>query len=782
MLKTLLGLENGQQITGLEFSLGSGWIQTLSLVVAGCALVVYLYRSETRIPADRRWFLGICKGISLLILLLMVLSPVASLQLTQPTRRTVIVMLDKSKSMTIQDQWTSPEEVSEAARIMGEISLGENLEENKVDSMRTKLEKVTRFDLAQAALNHRELQMIEKLKEKYNVRLFSFADKPKAEDVDFKAVKPDGDSSLVGSSLDEAVTRYAGQNVAGVVVLSDFVWGDEKKNPITVAQQLSKHQGIPVYPVAIGSGARDVQIEYLSAPKAVLLGNSVRVGVWLKSKGFAGKRAGLEVSLDGEKVTNEEIELKDGLQRTVIELKPTKKADAAVIKVTVQAPGDTRKENNSRSHVIKVLDEKIKVLYIEGMPRWEYRYLRRVLLLPDLKLDVRFLMTEGDPKLAQASPRHLASFPQVAKDAFHFDLIILGDVPARYFNKTQLELIKDLVKNRHGSLLMIAGPVGAPGTYHNTPIADILPVKLGTGKWEPLTTAPVLTKAGRESDITQLSLSPKLNDQIWAKVRPTYLPPLEGVPSGATVLLTKPEKPGQSEYPLIAWQRFGTGKSMFVATEDLWRMRREVGNRYHAEFWKQAIHFLAFSRLLGKNKQIRLNTDRASYSTGQEIQIFADVVDQSFKPVDPVRQPTYPVVISRQGSVVAEVELSPVAGSPGLYSERWAAGEDGTYQMKSKFADARISNQVTFRVDAIPTEYRQTEAKLKDAQQIADKSGGKLLKLSELGTLPAVLGNERPPDKVSRLQMELWDTPVLYVLLVLFAGIEWFVRRKNNLV
>ena len=118
---------------------------------------------------------------------------------------------------------------------------------------------------------------------------------------------------------------------------------------------------------------------------------------------------------------------------------------------------ETTDKNNSSSHSVRILDEKIKVLYVEGIPRWEFRYLRWV-LLRDPRLDVRFLMTQGDPALAGSSPRHIGSLPPNKEDLFKYDLIILGDVPAGYFNTEQLELIDELVKERGGSLMMLAGP------------------------------------------------------------------------------------------------------------------------------------------------------------------------------------------------------------------------------------------------------------------------------------------------------------------------------------
>ncbi|MEK6235712.1 MAG: hypothetical protein N2C14_13470 [Planctomycetales bacterium] len=404
------------------------------------------------------------------------------------------------------------------------------------------------------------------------------------------------------------------------------------------------------------------------------------------------------------------------------------------------------------------------------------------MLLRDPRLEVTFLMTQGDPALAATSPQHLAQFPRVAKDAFKYDLIILGDVPASYFNAAQMELMTNLVKSHGGSLLMVAGPMAAPATYAETSIAELLPVKLGGGQWDSFRDGPVVTAAGRESSVTTLSSLSETNDRIWAKVRPMYLPRLEGAKPGATVLLTKPKESEQiRDYPLIAWQRYGNGKSMFVATEDLWRMRLEVGDRYHARFWGQAVQFLTLSRLLGKNKQISLETDRRSYSAGEQIQIFANVLTQAF---EPVIESSYTVILERKDSVAAaaEMELTPVPDSPGLYSGTHLASEDGDYQLRTRPRDAEVSNQVDFEVATIPLEDRETGMQADVVRQIAEQSGGKRLNLLSLNELTKELGENKELSRPARMQIELWDKPILFILLVMFAGTEWYMRRRENLV
>ena len=461
--------------------------------------------------------------------------------------------------------------------------------------------------------------------------------------------------------------------------------------------------------------------------------------------------------------------------------------ESGTVELVVGTPalaGETTGANNSASHKVRILDEKIKVLYIEGMPRWEFRYLRWV-LLRDPRLDVRFLMTQGDPALASASPQHIGRLPQNKEDLFEYDLIILGDVPAGYFKADEIELIEELIGERGGSLLMVAGPMAAPTSYRDTAIADILPVKIGAGGWAPVLSNvhPVVTADGRESGSTSLALSDETTDRIWSHVSPMHaLPPLDGAKKGATVLLTlSGSSSGFDQYPLVAWQRYRTGKSLFVATEDLWRMRLEVGDRYHSRFWGQTIQFLTLSRLLGENKQVTIETDNSSFSAGDTVQIYANVLTESFEPVE---LPEYTVVLERKGAPdsAAEIALGPVPGSDGLFSGAHVAGEDGTYLLRAKAADAERANSPEFEVATVPPEARETGARHDVARQVAELSGGRTLTLAGLAALPSDLGPQPALTTVDHIDKELWDAPLWFLLILIFAAVEWFLRRRENLV
>lgn len=802
MLRFLLGLDGTEDAVAISVYFRAGWIVGLVLVAAALAISVYLYRRETTVSSGWRRFLATCQALSLLLLVVLLLQPVAAFQLAQTQRNSMVVLIDTSESMATQDSRKGPEELLEVAKLQQKVPFSQQPGGSALPS--DSLTPVSRLALAQMALEHPQINLLARLSEKFDVRAFTFDDqlrpqrdeasptadkqpvdgKPPAPVEWLRTLKADGKSSQVGSAIDDAVARNSGQSVAGVIVLSDFGW-IKGKDPVGVAREL-KTRGIPVYPVVVGlPSPPDIQVRRVIAPDVVFEGDQVPLRVQIDSRGFKGRTADLSFTIDGDTQTavTQQVELNGEVQFEQFMFKPQKKGGTLRLSFAVPpTEGEATPDNNQISHSVRILDEKIKVLYIEGMPRWEYRYLRWV-LLRDPRLEVKFLMTQGDPELPNTSSQYLT--PKDIKDAFKYDMIILGDVPASYFDAEQTRLIDELVRKRGGSLLMVAGPISAPSSYRDTPIGELLPVNIGSGQWQPIgdDLHPIVTPAGRASRSVSLGDTDEATDRIWSRVKPLHtLPPLVGAKPGATVLLSLPSESVEIRgYPLAAWQRVGSGKSMFVATEDLWRMRLEVGSRYHARFWGQTIQFLTLSRLLGQNKQIALETDRARYGSGEQVRLFANVLTESFEPVE---QASYSVTVARAGEPDSAVtlELAPLPDTPGLYSGEYLAGAEGTYRLATQPQYAEISNTVEFGVVNLPLEKRETSARADVAQQIAGMFGAQAMTLTQLADLPASLKGQEPSTVVIKRERDLWDAPLLFILLVIVAGLEWYARRRHNLV
>lgn len=790
MLKKLIGLDDGERIVNFVVHFRHSGILVLLALCAAVAFAVYLYRGEAMLAKWLRVLMGLCQALAVMLLVVVLAEPVLDARVVKPMKRTVLVMLDTSKSMDIRDIRARTADVEDAARITGAVGISNKLSEAEAAAIAARMTPRSRLELAQMALTNSEMRLIEKLAVEHDVRLFSFDETLRPEAGQDGTVAwlgkrvADGLSSQIGTTIAEAVDRHAGQPVDGVVVLSDFAWTGGR-DPADVAREM-KTRGVPLFTVGIGVSAQpDYSVRGIIAPDVAFAGDKIPLRVQVVSAGFDGKTGELALRVNGDAVSTQKVVFAGGVQFEEIVYKPAQKSGTIELEVAVSGPpGEVSKDNDKATHKIKILDDKINVLYVEGMPRWEYRYLRWV-LLRDPRLDVRFLMTEGDPALAATAPRQLAKFPEDPAEIMKYDLVILGDVPAKYFNAAQLDRMEELVRQGGGSLLMLAGPVGAPASYSDTAIAKVLPVKFVNEPWRAVSeeSYPVVTPEGLDSPCTSLVSPADANARLWARVKPlSHVPSLAGAKPGATTLLAlSGQVDGAQNYPLVAWQRYGNGKVMFVGSEDIWRLRLEEGSTYHARFWGQTIQFLALSRLLGANKQVALETDRRIYGTGEQIKIFANVQTASFKPST---DPAYKVLVEQlgQSQTPLEVELEPVPNSPGLYSGTCLAREDGTFVLKTLAVHKEVSNVVQFDVRTTTIEQRETDMQANVARQMAELSGGKVYGLSELGALPAALHRDDVLTQSIHRERDLWDMPLFFVALVLISGIEWALRRRDNLV
>jgi len=261
----------------------------------------------------------------------------------------------------------------------------------------------------------------------------------------------------------------------------------------------------------------------------------------------------------------------------------------------------------------------VKVLYVEGLPRWEYRYIK-LALLHHPAVRISCLLTSADPAFEQEAsdpdPKigfagRVKAFPETAEALAAYDVILFGDVDKRLFSDQQLDLIGDFVRKHGGGFGMIAGPHYSPVSYRNTPIADLLPVNIDRvspdGKDEQFSGEfrPVLTQAGRASLIFRSMEEPGGPSDVRPGLRGDA-DPLYWYCRGVSVRVASDREPPQilaihpsakapngSDAPLLVLGRCGKGTVLFSAIDDSWRWRPAVGQTAFADYWVEQIRALA---------------------------------------------------------------------------------------------------------------------------------------------------------------------------------------------
>jgi len=776
------------------------WIMIL-LMVLGAGYVIFLYRREQSVSPGRRMFLGGLRISIYLILIALLFEPVLTTARDVLIRSQLLVLLDVSESMAIEDPRTGEKDLRDAALALGKISMpgveapapeGSRPEKPRelTDEIRSQVASASRLELARGILNHPDLKLLREPDERRQIRYFRFGERLEPAKGEGETL-PDsilragatGQRTQLGTALQEAVNRFSGHSIDGILILTDGA-SNGGLDPLEVARRL-KERSIPIFPVGLGlTRPDDVRIKAVIVQDTVFEQDRVGVRVEIASSGFQGRTVDLTASLDGVEVARKTVLLDKEAQFEELSFVPRGEAGTRRLEIKLSPlDRETTLDNNLVERSIRVIDEKIKVLYVEGRPRWEYRYLRAV-LLRDPRLVVKFLLTEGDPDLAKASARYVGRFPDSDADAARFDLVILGDVPSYFFTAAQIQWIEKLLREDGGSFLLLAGQEHAPHSYRDTPIASILPVKLAAGNWMNVHSSvhPVVTPGGARSQMVLLGATERQTAALWALVRPLYrVPRLEGARPGATVLATLSggAGPGGPEaYPLIAWQRFGTGKSLFVGTDQLWRLRYRTGDRYHARFWGQAIRFLTLSRLLGENRRIRIETERKEYRSGERVDLYVNALNESY---DPILAPAYTVRI--EASHLAdpvEKHLQAVPGSPGLYQGHFTPDREGTYLVQARPGDQPFASSASFQVTPFRREKLEPDMQEELLKRLAELSGGKYLKMEDLPSLSSRIPAESRVISVPG-ERELWDHWILFVLLLSLACLEWLMRRRYDL-
>ena len=778
------------------------WARPLStamlvgILAAIVLLGLYLYRRPWGLP---RWLQVVLVSFRVLVLALIVaalMEPTAVTTEEHTRVRRLPVLLDASESMSMKDQRKLPGEIVEAASALGMVPLDEKIEPDQAvmeldAGQRQKITASSRLDLAKAVLTDSARSIFESLGEGRDVSYHSFGQSPRlisddkvvgAKDLAvLKAIEP---STSIASSL-EAVANSGGISPTGIVLLSDGIDSATSQRSEAVLRDLGS-RGIPVFTVPFGlPDPDDISISNIVMQEVAFSGDRVPVRVHLQSEGYEQRTARLSVLLNDRRVSSRIVRFDGGLQFEEIDFRvDVYEKGAAQIDVVIEPFEDEVSVTNNRvTRSIRVVNEKVNVLYIEGNARWEFRYLRAI-LKRDPRINATFIASNVGPEVARNSPEHIERFPAKREEAFKYDLVILGDVDSDFFTEEELGLLEELIRDRGASLLMLCGPMHSPASYAGTPVQTMLPVEFDPDeKWEQVSESiyPVLTPEGRSSLVMTLENEDGLNDRIWSRMAPMdQLPPLLDAKPGATVLAVLSDSTERDQsYPLVAWQRYGTGKCMSIASDRLWRLRFKTGDKYHWRVWSQCIQFMTLSRLMGEHKRIRLETDRSSYSVGSQGRLYAHVLDDNF---EPVVQSGFDVVVSGLDGTASgqQIKLQPDRSQPGLYEGYFTPPGPGRYRMEANEDDREISSVTEFQVSDFRQELADTDMRLKNLQRISGLTGGVTLGVRELPRLSSLVESGSVTTTV-RSERPLWDHWFVILLIVALLGAEWILRRRHDL-
>ena len=635
-----------------------------------------------------------------------------------------------------------------------------------------------------------ESPLLSALSERFLVRTLRFSSSTGRVD-SVNGMTFDGSQTKLAAALDGAREELAGLPVSGIVIVSDGA--DTSNEAVGDALLGIRAERLPVFTVGVGSPelTRDVQVDRVNVPRTVLKGASLLVNVVITQTGYGGRTVTLDVEDDGRLVGSQQVELPaDGSPATARVRAVATDAGPRLFRFRVAPQEDeVVVQNNVREALVEVRDRREQILYFEGEPRFEMKFIRRA-VQEDENLRVVSLQRTADTKFLRIGvedPEELVGgFPATREELFEYRALIIGSVEAGAFTGDQLQMIADFVDRRGGSLLVLGGARSfGEGGFGGTPVADALPLAIdpGTRASEPadltrLQVAP--TREGQAHAVTQIAEPETESVARWREMPlvTSVNAPLTGKP-GATVLLTGTDEGGRTQ-PVLAWQPFGRGKAVALTLQDTWQWQMHASvsleDQTHENFWRQMMRWLVDD--VPSVVEVRTTADQVE--PGEVVAIEADIVDGTFVELNDA---AVAAQVSQPGGGVLDVPLAWTGERDGQYRGTFIATEAGAYEIavdSSRAGDVLGSGLAYLRAGPSDVEYFDPIMHEPPLRRIAEETGGRFYTAeTSAGLAEDIRYAGRGVTSVE--ERELWNMPIVLIVLIGLVCAEWGYRRAVGL-
>ena len=719
------------------------------------SLVVFVLYARVRTLSMRdRMVLGLLRALAVLLVIGCLLRPGLVIASAVPQRNVFAMLLDDSRSMRIHD-------------------VGDT----------------TRLALVQRAFSDTSA-LSKKLGERFALRRFRFGAEasPLSSAHDLTGA---GTRSDLARALDDVREDLNGLPLAGVVLVSDGA--DNGGTRYDDALLALRARRIPVYTVGVGRERfeRDLAIEHVQAPRRALVGANIVVEADVRVRGIGRDVATIDVEADGRVVATDSVKAPSSGDLVHVRLR-VPSLTAGVHRLAVRAKPlahEIVSENNEWQTSIDVRAGPDRVLYIEGEPRPEFPFLRRA-VATDSGVQVVGLMRSADKKFLRLGVKDslelLGGFPTSREELFAYRAIILGSIEASFFTADQLRMIADFVSTRGGGLLVLGGRSSlSEGGFADTPLADVLPLTLtrGTpnedGPATSLTVHP--TRAGEALPALLLRATTMASRSKWDS-----LPALTSVNragtlrAGATVLLAGQVDGGKIDIPVLAWQRYGRGMSAVFAVQDSWLWKMDatiaVDDQTHQTFWRQMVRWLVDDA----PASFEVSASPGRVAPGEPVMLRAQLADRFFADINDAN---ISAAITRPSGTTTTVPLEWSLREDGSYAGRFTATDSGRYTIVAtakRGTDSTRTATATLLVDDRGADVAHAEQRPALLRRIAQETGGRYYTLDDVAKL-ADDAMFTESGVTVREANDLWDMPIVFVLLALLLGVEWGYRRRRGL-
>ena len=748
----------------LEFALPlPPWAWFLA-IVAAAALAAIGYARTTG-PGWARAGLGACRLLVLLLIVFVLAGP----RVTRPNERIerdwLVYLYDRSASMSLPD-----------APLDG-----------------TRVERTRQLESAISA-SAEELDLLEAEREVLHLGFDAGVF-----DVDRDSMPlADGSQTRLGRAISQALARVEAKPVAGVVVFSDGRSGDTIDR--ATLRRLTREK-IPVVGVPLGSETplRDSAIRRVRAPQFAFIKDSIPVQLELDVGGplsieLIDESTG--IVLDERRIEpTGEIPAGQTERREVVLSGSSEFAGVKDLRVLIRTDGEDLVEDNNRETVqVELVDRPLRVLYLEGYPRWEYRYIKN-LLVREASIESTVMLLSLRRRYIQEGDTPVASLPDSPEAWAEYDVVILGDLRPELLGSERAAQLRDLVALRGGGLIWIGGTGATPSEWKDTDLEALLPMSLsgsadagGVSRYrEPVTMRR--TEAAERLGLLALGENAsvpwpaRLTDHAtgWSRlfgaqrITPGSLKPT------AEVLAEAVTESGDTT-PLVMSMRFGAGRVLYVGTDETWRWRYALGDALIERFWIPLARVLGREGLARTDDGLRLGTNPVRAAVGESVVVTLDVADESVASAlpDSVRLEVSAPGAEASGSITLLREQRD-AGPP-TFRGTWIADRPGQFELVARDPALGAGAPSTRVVVINPNDERRFgQTDHANLAAIAEQTGGAIVPASQLSSLSNHIPNRSRRVSAAPDIETIWDTPLVLGLFLALVLLEWVGRRLLRL-
>ncbi|HYW71942.1 MAG TPA: glutamine amidotransferase [Pyrinomonadaceae bacterium] len=735
------------------------WIILLAILLGLFIYFVYI-RPRFRVTRKKTFILASLRTALIALVIFMLLKPVVVVSSVVPRSSYVALAIDDSLSMNLQD----------------------------TPARATRLDYAKQMLLAPSAGGKNSF--LANLEEKFKTNLYGFSGEVNGV-ADGGTLYGEGRTTDISGALAEIAKRSSGMPLSAIVLASDGAANVSRDLDATLREL--RALDVPVFTVGVGDTARpmDAELTRVNMPRRVLVGSRANIDAFVSLSGYGATRVLMNVREDGRAIKTEEFNLRGSdTQPVKLEVTP---ATTGFHRYTVEITpleGEVTVENNKQDALVEVIEGPMRILHVEGEPRWELGKIRESLSLNEKNVMVVSLQRTGENKFYRqgigAEQELVNGFPKTEEELFAYDGLVLGSVEASFFTTEQLRNIEAFVARRGGGLLALGGRLAFDaGRYKGTVIDDLLPLGLDGHKIDDADSyaavyKPQLTAAGAEHPITRLNEDRAASQKTWTELPPVSISEaFKTVKPGAVLLLEAKRAGAGPAVPLLAQQRYGRGQTLALTATDTWRWRMRMDSKSvaHETFWRQMLRYL----VSGTPRQIEVGAQQDVYVMEDTVRVVADIRDKHYQPVSDARAS---VRITKPSGATIDVPLKFTSiDDVNVYTGEFKADELGQHIVDLSASSSSLG-QVTAKsnllVSDINREFYSAAQNTDLLKRIAAETGGKYYQASDLQSLLDDLTYRKTPYS-ERVTKDLWDMPINFFLIVGLLSAEWFLRKREGL-